>query len=722
MKHSISVPAHRRAMRQSPGRIPFRLHRSVSAPVVVSLVSRRAAIALLLIGTLGVAAPALAEVKKPWQEYERYVTAAGEIQSLGPDLFGDAVSLQNGALSFTATDVSLSDNSSLPVQFTRRYTVFNREAYSSDAMLADWTVELPRVSGVFAPDWLGSSGSPAGRCSDAGPPPKPQPPPSLGGDVNASVWGFWEGIEIHIPGVTGGELLVAHAGLTNPDGGTYPWTSADHVRVSCLPQVGNATGEGFLAIAPDGTRYWFDWMAQYRMPGIMQWAAGSSDPNADLQWAVTRRRNVLYATRVEDRFGNTVHYHYDNAGNEPGRLRTIQARDAQGLVTREITVEHGTYGIDEVAVTTPGAPVRRWHYAYAQTESGRATLTSVTRPDTSAWAIDFAAFTNAEIDYHDVFPPGEPMRGCHWLETPLNAGLQPVGHLTHPSGASGAFTTAIQTHGRSSVPLSCANVTYAPDAGGIQANDTNDDVNLFVIAYQAFSLIEKQVSGPGLTPAQWTYRYDPGTGYHLYPGVTLEQPVCTLGATCYQAPCTSDDCAGRSVTTVTGPEGEWRRYTFGNTFKYDEGLLLKEEVGTDPTAILRATDYHHDLTREGRPYPASFGRSLQLNSDSSSTEFQRPQQRRTITQQGETFQWQVADCAGAPCFDAWVRPTRATRASSLGDSKTEVTAYHDDLDDWVLGQLHTLTVDGVQARRVDYNDRALPIRSYAFGLWQQGLT
>ena len=28
-------------------------------------------------------------------------------------------------------------------------------------------------------------------------------------------------------------------------------------------------GEGFMAITPDGTRYWFDWMAQYLEPLIL---------------------------------------------------------------------------------------------------------------------------------------------------------------------------------------------------------------------------------------------------------------------------------------------------------------------------------------------------------------------------------------------------------------------------------------------------------------------
>jgi hypothetical protein len=43
------------------------------------------------------------------------------------------------------------------VQFTRSYTVFDHQDLDvTDEMLEDWVVELPRISGTFAPDWIDS--------------------------------------------------------------------------------------------------------------------------------------------------------------------------------------------------------------------------------------------------------------------------------------------------------------------------------------------------------------------------------------------------------------------------------------------------------------------------------------------------------------------------------------------------------------------------------------
>ncbi|REN20805.1 hypothetical protein DSI41_03190, partial [Mycobacterium tuberculosis] len=44
-----------------------------------------------------------------------------------------------------------------------------------------------------------------------------------------------------------------------------------------------------------------------------------------------RIRSELYATRVEDRFGNWVSYRYSNAANAPVRLEAITASDGRQI-------------------------------------------------------------------------------------------------------------------------------------------------------------------------------------------------------------------------------------------------------------------------------------------------------------------------------------------------------------------------------------------------------
>lgn len=73
--------------------------------------------------------------KTPWEELGNRLKASQEVSALGPNLFGDQVSLSNGALSFSVTDVSLPGNSALPVAFSRSYRVRDWRYRVADGML-----------------------------------------------------------------------------------------------------------------------------------------------------------------------------------------------------------------------------------------------------------------------------------------------------------------------------------------------------------------------------------------------------------------------------------------------------------------------------------------------------------------------------------------------------------------------------------------------------------
>ena len=86
------------------------------------------------------------------------------------------------------------------------------------------------------------------------------------------------------------------------------------------PTIKNGSGEGFLATTRDGTRYWFDHMAQFHETLLSSPTSGGSTATP-----LSRRRNALYVTRVEDRFGNSVSYSYSNTATSPVRLTSISA-------------------------------------------------------------------------------------------------------------------------------------------------------------------------------------------------------------------------------------------------------------------------------------------------------------------------------------------------------------------------------------------------------------
>lgn len=632
--------------------------------------------------------------KYPWQEYDKLIKAKGAITAHGPTLFGDEVSLYNGALSFSATDVSVPGNGSLPVAITRTYAVTSRSYEKiEDQPFADWELDTPRVSGVFAPNW------PDKRCS-ASTVIEARPPVITDANSHSSFQpeDYWQGNQANLPG--GGQMLLADQGAPRPTtGGPYYWMTSGFTYFSCLGSLKNGTGEGFLAVTADGTKYWLDWMAQYQEPDLI---GKATDTGPDPRF--TRRKNVIYATRVEDRFGNWVTYTYENAWNQPARLTRIDSSDQ-----RSVSVEYNTQG--HIRRVFDGS--QAWTYEYNYSNPVAPSLAAVVLPDQTRWKIDFSALTNASIDYEKPQHSTDVVRSCAFpgfVTGESSAGA--TGTITHPSGAVGTFFVKPQLHGRSNVPQVCGNY-QSP------VNDPNDDVAYYPRAYDSLSLITKQVTGPGLEPMTWQYAYGSTMSWAEGTG-----PVCTTGD-CGAPKCLSDDCAGTAVTTVTEPTGHWTRHTFGNSYRYNEGKLLRVEQANAANEVLRTESSAYVLATTGQPFKTPIGTSPQPRGDGFTSEQLRPQHNKTIVQDGVTFRWQVdAACNSAYCFNEFARPTRVTRSSSLGYTSTEANVYHDDQALWVLGQLESVTnLDtGLQVSRTDYGYKALPIKTYSFTKPQQTIS
>ena len=288
---------------------------------------------LRLIASLCIAlavAPAWAQVTPP-EEYDKTVTSAEAVGALGPALFGDETNLYTGATTFTATDVSLPGNDALPVSVGRRFIVRSRSASERNDLLtrdggfADWELDIPHLHGVFAKGrgWQVDGWNEAGkdqRCSLAA--ANSAEAPSVPGTPYGATWeGFryWSGNTLYVPGIGDQEMLVVDAAV-NPhqptDGTHYRWVTSGQWYFSCLPATANGVpGEAFLALAPDGTRYRFDWFAHRHAPVVTR-ATGSPMARAlvpanPATTTLAREEVWILPTRVEDRFGNAVTYTYD---------------------------------------------------------------------------------------------------------------------------------------------------------------------------------------------------------------------------------------------------------------------------------------------------------------------------------------------------------------------------------------------------------------------------
>jgi RHS Repeat len=647
-----------------------------------------------------------AGAKQPWEEYDKLVQKSEAIGALGPDLFGESVGFFNGSLSFNTTDVSLPGNNGLPVAFSRSFTVDNT-AYDDFARdkesLADWELETPRIVGVFGgAQW--ESPCSATTAIAARPLPKTVAHHTFYPDD------YWSGNRLIIPGKGSEEMLVGTNSATPKpsSGGPFYWVTPSFTWFSCLPARKNTTGQGFLAVTADGTKYWFDWQAAYietalKGPRLCSiWGCGE-EPQ------LGRMRVALYATRVEDRFGNWVTYTYANPSGSRAQLTSIQSSDG-----RQISVAYNGNG----HVSTVTANGRIWTYQYNYPAAYRGTLTAVVLPDGSRWNMNLAALADAGFGYN-VPRDTSGGEGYEVYRTCFNPGdlldnNAVVGTITHPSGAVGEYTMKAIGFGRTNVPAVCANFQWP-------GNNPNDDVSVYPIRWHSMALIKKRVSGHGLTAAEWNYSYSSPSSHFLHPSGG-GRPICGTNADCRPPQCVSDTCAGSSTTTIAGPSGSWQRHTYGNSYRYNEGKLLKIEEGSGPTAILSTQISTYRIGYSGQPYPTPLGESPQLRRAEFASEYLIPQTGGQTIRDGVTFRWQVESSCGsgaAICLDGFGRSTRIKRYSTLPAAplRTEDTVYEDFASLWVLGQTKkTINVDtGTTLSEVVFDARAQPHRIYGFG-------
>ena len=665
--------------------------------------SRHAIWLLALLSLLAGLSPARAQdlVRSISAEYARVVDRGNAVTTLGDDVFGDRTSLHDGTTEFRIVDVDLPGNDALPVEFARRFAVEETQLQSFDrGKLGDWEIDVPHLSGLFTRQygWQVEGDKPQSRCSR-------QAGPRVAGGFSAAQ--FWYGVRMHVPGEADQELLVptasSPAGPTS--GGPYSWLTRGHWYFACLPALRNGEGEGFLAISPDGIRYTFDWMVardaasvtRPSLPNCMHTAwvnpftrgvgeyesavtspdflgTGVSDGIQSLpctDFLLKRSEVRLYATRIEDRFGNRVDYEW--VGD---RLVAITASD-----DRAIAISYGANGF--VAEVATGAS--RWRYAYTDHQ-----LASVTLPDGARWTyasnspVGIGAFLVIEHDYDA--PPLETNEVCLW---PGYGGREFVYTVTHPAGAVGEFRFAPNRIPRTYAPKECLITTGTP---GYFFHPPFADV---------YSIFSKTVSGPAIPARRWTYAYD-GNGGNMFS---------------FQAFCTSNPgalhCKPYNTTSVTGPTGVVTRHQFGNKFADTEGQLQAVRVYSATGTLLSETTQAYASASDGVAYafPLQVGNSLQARG-SHAQETSAPRTRTVRSLDGVQYSNQVLE------FDAYVHPVRVLRQSALGSAEDRYTYAH-DLSVWVLGQAKTASTNGIEHTRTDYvAATALPSAQYAFGALQ----
>ena len=644
-------------------------------------------------------------------EFQKKIKAATDVAALGAGQFGNATSDATGKTVFENIDISLPGNSTLPVQFGRRLVIEPRYIAEELGGIGNWDIEVPYIETTVSQSYgwsVAVSGSPNRykRCSIASPP-----------IVEGLLFSSEEvshGYNIHVPGVVDDMLLAEANTYTDPtDGVVYPWILKSMARLSCLPSLKNGyPGEGFVLKLTDGTKYYFDYQIERVIPALKK------GPDSVPGYSMARRRVFLLATRIEDRFGNTVDYAYTN-----GRLTAVTANDG-----RQITVQYGT------STVIASANGRSWTYNLLNGH-----LASVTRPDGSKWHYSpFGKYT-ARPQYQpdlvglEFFSPEAMCQSTQGLEEYAEAAPFTA---THPSGAVGTFEFSGRYFYRSRVPYWCVidffdhwarqRINFHDYIQGTQLPPVEEvSGHAWIVTpnyFRAFSLDKLTVTGPGTMPQVTTYGYEEES----YPYCNMYDSITGLayGATCNEDPCADGSCDGAGRwTTITLPSGDKVRKRHGVIYGKNEGMLLAEQIVSASGALMKSVT--HQYYDPALPTVQAFAKEIGVAfSPDPMQRKQIPWLSTVIQQAGDTFTSAVSTCGGATfyCFDAFARPLSVTKSSSLGYSKTETTTYLDDTTQWVLGLPLTSSVNGTEVSKTEYNAQRLPWKTYTFGKLQSTLT
>ncbi|HWX65436.1 MAG TPA: hypothetical protein VNZ27_03310 [Rhodanobacter sp.] len=638
----------------------------------------------------------------PEDEYKKLIKVDRDIQPLGAHPFGENISLYDGTLSFEQADVSVPGNGPT-LQLSRSLGTANVGVYvDPQRPFGDWDLEIPRIETEVGAPTLTVTGalwrtanSATARCTYFNAPPVYGPTQPGADPWTPDQW--WHGYHLMLPGQGSQELLArSTANSLSPtiSGMSFPIVTKQNWMIACGVTASDG-GEGFLAIAPDGTRYTFAHLVYRPMESITSSlgtapmaarAGGSVSPRLVSMNLLLRRDALMYVTQIQDRFGNTLTYTYDPTS---GYLTDITASDGRHLT---LTYVSGTPQIHSVTVLSTDVSARTWTYSYSGGTNGVPIgLTSVQLPDGSAWSYNLGAL---ELEQDPTSTYGD----CSTNMLATVDATPVTGTITHPSGLTGTFTLQAMMHGRSYVPKQC----YGPTGMSTQP------YSHFPEYYSQFSLTSESLAGAGLpTPTQtWTYNYST-------PNQSWTSDACA----------SNNSCPSAVYTDVVDPEGHDVRSTFSNRFDASEGQVLRTDfyAAGNTGAILRSeTNSYANPT--GGPWPVAYGNGLQGRVNRAQSEALSPLSQRAITQDGDTYTWL------AEGFNAYAQVIQTKRSNSIAGQSAieEATTYLNDPALWVLGltqQVTNLTTGEVESLNTynTSNDTLLsrarfgqPLMSYTF--------
>jgi len=600
------------------------------------------------IGDEGAVFPDLGDIQK------RYNTQ--ELSALTNDLAGDHIDIDTGALSFTATDVSLPGNNGLAVEFTR---ALSRDR--SGQKWGDWVIGIPSISRNYVEE----NGANLDRCTGDLTPSSfewsAHTDSSIGNGtgfvmITVTPESYWSGYNLKIPGRSPGKLGGYAAGGSSAEfaGTDARMVTKENWLLKCGVTADDG-GEGYKVVAPNGDTYTFD---RVTTRYVRTFEVGFHDPSKASQTNPSgpnesrpfqMMEETLLVSKVTDVHGNTVTYSDTGIISSDGRSIAFGGTPSSRTVT---------------------ANGRVWTYKIS---GGK--LTEVTQPDGRKWLYNVPS---------DWLGEGTPGICANYLSTTL-----PPITVTHPSGTQVQFDRTVIKNGRTYMDV-VESEPGTPHPSVTQCHIGNPNY-VTASGFYAWAITDKTITLSDGTSYAYGWDYEEDSGSHhdasIHPADTKKR-------------------------TVTDPLGNKTVYHFNRRNGANEGNLEKVEI--IPAGATTPIQTTTNTYQAGHMVGADFSGGGPTNGVSTRRMYKTA---TAVQRDGETTttQWQF-EMDPAHADFAYNQPKSTSTFSTVSPTPrvTEMTYTH-KTPNWILSLPETVKRNGVETAAFIYDAKGQKTAQSRFG-------
>ncbi len=621
-----------------------------------------------------------------------------EIDMLSTNLAGENISLADGSLSFSVTDISVPTNMGVPVEITRSYNRLSGKNEKQASAFSDWELSLPRITATaikgdhrWTPNYNTST-----ACLDA---LNPGPIAAARGQV-VEQHEYWNGAELIIPGQGGGKLMYGNPASNINANSQYQTT--DHMLIDC---ASDSNGEYFVVRTPNGLTYT---LKQRRIiKGVPLIRSNKS----------AQRNKIFYlVSEIKDRFNNRLTYHYQ--GN--GLLSNVRYIPASSGIAEELL--YITYVGERISQVNSFG--RRWQYQYQGQN-----LYKVILPDNRFWLYDFPTFSNFAPQIVPRIGSDIASEFCQYQV--LGQSVSAPARITHPYGTVVDFYYALQVNGRTEVP----------------ASEMNQDLNKAPtynvnICYGNLAITKKRLTLPNGTTYNWKYEYSNNKGHwnlknwnrikwrsdpNAYKSFS-HSSAATYGSNKSSACNAMFECStipsdlgyekfDLRVLKITEPTGDFTQHYISKRWDETDGKVVATQWKNSNGDVLKTVKKHYTAS-------AIYG-NPQMHDGIYTTNLMTISQKALLTR-SEIIENTDSYSIEYDDFNVYGKPQKIIESNSLPNSTSKYTRqlYQHDTNNWILNQptITEIGVNGYSYTRVNENSYYSGTHThYASKLYQQKL-